>query len=241
MLAPSFSLAAVEADAPLRAPATLHALSGAEFTLGDNRNVRLEAVAAPMPETPELAEAARAALDKLVAGKEVELENVSTDRYGRLAAEAYVAGDGARTSLQVEMLRAGLIFVYPITGDEPNLDALFAAEKEARAAARGIWANPFYADTPAGKAWPKLGHFAFVSGKVLSAERVKDKIYLRFGEDWRKDFTAAIAAHDLAAFRHANVDPLAYAGKTIRVRGWVERDGGTAMMVNAPAQIEILG
>lgn len=52
------------------------------------------------------------------------------------------------------------------------------------------------------------GSFAFVSVKVLKAERVKNKFYLNFSEDWGADFTVAIAAHDLKNFRKNNVDPV---------------------------------
>lgn len=220
-------------------PEAAHAVAGNELMLPGNRDVRLDGIAAPLPETKELAEAARAALDKLIAGKTVTLENAATDRYGVLTAQIYVAGDkGARLWLQQEMLREGLAFVYPPTGYEPGLEAMLAAEREARMAKRGIWADDFYADTPVDKVWPKIGHFAFVSGKVLKAERVKDKVYLRFGDDWRKDFTAAIAAHDLKAFRKAGIDPLDYEGKIVRLRGWVTRDGGPTIAITTPAQIE---
>ena len=72
---------------------------------------------------------------------------------------------------------------------------------------------------PADKAEGREGHFAFVSGLVLDAARVKNKVYLNFGADWREDFTIVIVAHDLAAFRrqasipcHGKAKPSALAG-----------------------------
>ena len=79
----------------------------------------------------------------------------------------------------------------------------------------------------------KDGRFAFVSGLVLDTKRVKNMVYLHFGENWRNDFTIAIAAHDLRAFRRADFDPLALKGKVIRVRGWVKHDFGP-MIVPSP-------
>jgi len=47
-------------------------------------------------------------------------------------------------------------------------------------------------------------------------------IYVNFAEDWRHDFTIAIARKDLAAFETAGFDLERLAGARVRVRGWVE-------------------
>ena len=211
------SAAIAEPPAPPTAVTAVKILSGDEFILSDGHTVKLAAISAPFPETQVLADQSRQTLEGLIGKSEPVLENISMDRYGRLSAQAFISQENnGRIWLQEKMLREGMAFIYPPTGQEPGLDKLFAAEAEARAAKRGIWADEFYADTPDTKAWQKYGHFAFVSGTVLKAERVKDKVYLNFGADWRKDFTIMIAAHDLASFRKAGIDPLAYEGKTIR-------------------------
>ena len=65
-------------------------------------------------------------------------------------------------------------------------------------------------------------------------------VYLNFSDNWRKDFTATIATHDLRAFRDAGIDPLTYQGKRIRVRGWIKRDYGPVIAVTDPARIDII-
>ena len=116
------------------------------------------------------------------------------------------------------------------------------AEREARRTGQGLWQEKAYADRPAAE--PEkvaYGRFAFVRGKVTQAERIKDKVYLNFGSDWKSDFTVTIAAHDLKTFRKAGVDPLNLEGKVVRVRGWVDHNFGPMITVTHPAQIETLG
>ena len=66
------------------------------------------------------------------------------------------------------------------------------------------------------------------------------RAYLNFGRDWRTDFTVTIAPEDLKAFRAANIDPASYAGKRVRVRGWIERMNGFEIEAAVPEAIEIL-
>jgi len=212
------------------------AVSGDEIKLDDGRAVRLLGITAA-------GDAAKSRLQTLIDHQPITTEGDAVDRYGRIVADAYVQpGQGAKIWLQGDLLQQGLAFVYPPTGDEPHIADLFKFEHEARKAKRGLWNDPAYADQNAAEPLTiRYGHFAFVAGKVVKAERIKNKIYLNFGEDWRDDFTITIMAHDLGAFEKANIDPLAYQGKILRVRGWVKRDFGPMVDVTNPAQIEMLG
>ena len=73
----------------------------------------------------------------LVFGKEVTVKPKERDRYGRVVAEI-VLPDGR--ILNQELVRAGLAWWY--RRYEPNDETLRALEKEARAARRGLWADP---------------------------------------------------------------------------------------------------
>lgn len=211
------------------------AMSGDTIKQDDGTVIRLSGIRAD-------SDIAKATLQKLVDGQTLILENKNTDRYGRMTADVYCTKHKDRLWLQGEMLRQGMAFVYPPTGGESHLDEMLKAEQEARHEKRGLWNEGAHADLPADDpAKIKYGHYAFVVGKVAKAERVKNMVYLNFGADWRTDFTAAIAAHDLKAFRKVGIDPLEYRDKTIRVRGWAKRDFGPMITVTNPAQIEVLG
>lgn len=222
-------------------PTIKQIISGDEFILNDGPSVKLEGVKAPDQRTPELEKQSRDTLQTLTQNGTIMLAAGTLDRYGRISTQAYVLQkDGKKIWLQGEMLKAGMVFMYPPTGQENNLAEMQKAESQAHRAKHGMWNDPTYADVPADKASEHYGSFGLVSGKVLKAERVKNKFYLNFGGDWRTDFTVAIAAHDLKNFRKAETDPADYAGKNIRVRGWIIRDFGPMITVTNPAQIEIL-
>lgn len=62
---------------------------------------------------------------------------------------------------------------------------------------------------------------------------------MNFAEDWRRDFTIAIARKDLAAFETLDLERLA--GSRVRVRGWVEWWNGPVIKATHLEQIEVLG
>ncbi|HUY68665.1 MAG TPA: thermonuclease family protein [Alphaproteobacteria bacterium] len=221
------------------------ATSGAELALADGRTAKLDGIAAPLPATAALARQARDALQSLIGKQSVMLEDSSVDRYGRIAAQVYVIdAKGGKIWLQGAMLKSGLVFVYPPTGKEARLADMLKLEAKARAAKAGIWADAFYVDVPAAEAWQAEGRFAFVRGMVVHAARGRGKIYLDFDKDWKKErrraFTAVIEGSAWRAFRKAGVDPLAYEGRMVRVRGWIMRDPGPSITVADPGQIEII-
>jgi len=103
--------------------------------------VRLLGINTPEEGRPGYREAT-AALASLVDGRPVALVfegrgAVHRDRYGRLLAHVY-AGD---THVNLEMVRLGWSRYEPGEGRSPLADAFLAAEEEARAARRGLWAR----------------------------------------------------------------------------------------------------
>ena len=82
------------------------------------------------------------ALQALVGGHQLRLERLGPeqDRYGRLVAFAFV-GDAAQ-SVQQTLLEQGQARVSARIGDKACADALLRAEQAARAAKRGLWADP---------------------------------------------------------------------------------------------------
>jgi len=158
------------------------------------------------------------------------------DRYDRVRGQVF--GDDW---LQVVLLQAGMARV-DIAPDRTECAAeLYAAEGEARAAQRGMWAVPAYAvRTPETLGPPDTGTFQIVQGAVLTAEVKDGRAYLDFGADYKTDFTVTISPEDMANFRSQGVDPRLYAGKTVRVRGIVQQFNGPEIEIANPAQVEVL-
>jgi endonuclease YncB( thermonuclease family) len=208
---------------------------GRTLTLGDGRVVRLAAI--------ETAGGTRAALEKMAAGKELRLERLGADhdRYGRLVAFAFPPDTGR--SLQQALVAQGAARVSARVGSRACAEPLLAAERAARAAHRGLWADPNFAPLRAENLAgirSQAGHFALVEGKVLSVHLSGSTFYLNFGRRWTRDFSVIILRRNERGFAAAGLAPKRLQGRTIRVRGWVEQRRGPLIVADAPEQIELM-
>jgi hypothetical protein len=79
-----------------------------------------------------------------------------------------------------------------------------------------------------------------VEGAVLTANVKNGRAYLDFGTDWGRDFTATISPDDMPVFRDAGIDPRNYAGKMVRVRGFVDQMNGPEIELSSPDMVEVL-
>lgn len=208
---------------------------GRTIVLGDGRELRLAAIEAP--------DESRAALQALAGSGPLRLEKLGAerDRYGRLVAFAF-AGE-AGPSLQEALIDQGQARVSARIGDRTCAAGLLALERGARAARRGLWADPNFAPLPAenlARLEAERGRFVLVEGKVLSVRESGATIYVNFGRRWTRDFTVTILRRLQRSFAAAGVEPKALAGRRIRVRGWIERRGGPIVQASAPEQIELI-
>lgn len=185
-----------------------------------------------------LAAEAKAALSALSRDRQVRLDYPGQrhDRWGRLLAQMHV-GD---LWIQREMLLRGLARVYTFPDNRAHADALYAAERAARAARRGIWALDWYRIIDAADTDRFIGTFQLVEGRVKSAAIVRGRGYLNYGDDWRSDFTVSIAPEYVKLFRASGVSIMNLKDRRLRVRGWLVSRNGAMISVTHPEQIEIL-
>ncbi|PWR21346.1 thermonuclease family protein [Zavarzinia aquatilis] len=186
---------------------------------------------------------AKAHLATLCAGRRVRLfaGGARQDRHGRILAHL-VTEEGLW--LQGAMLEAGLARVYTFKDNRALAAEMLALEAAARAAALGLWADATYRirkadETDLLAAVDKVPGYLLVEGRVLRSAAGGGRWFLNFGRDHANDFTASIAASDLPLFTAAGIDPATYAGKTLRLRGWLEARNGPAMTITHPEQIEV--
>ena len=218
-----------------------------EIPVMEATQVRLVGIQAPklplgrknFPTWPLAAQSKRA-LEGLALGKTLRLSfgGAEKDRHGRLLAHLHRA-DGVW--VQGEMLKKGLARVYSFPDNRAMVADMLALEKEARKAKRGIWGLRYYAvRTPVGlSSW--IGTFQLVRGRVKKAARIKGRVYLNFGPDWRTDFTVTLNAKARRLFRKAGVEPLSLEGREVRVRGWLKKFNGPMIEATHPEQVEVLG
>lgn len=222
--------------APLGTAEVAAVRDGRTLMLADGRELRLAAI--------EVADDGGAALRAaLTAGRALRLAKLGAerDRYGRLVALAF-AGDAAQ-SLQQLLLAQGAALVSARIGDKACAAVLLAAEKEARAAHRGLWADPNFAPLAAenlSQLRAKAGRFALVEGKVLSVRTSGPTIYLNFGYRWTRDFSVVIPRRSQASFAAGGVEPKGLEGRRVRVRGWIDRRSGPVIEADGPEQIELI-
>jgi endonuclease YncB( thermonuclease family) len=206
---------------------------GRTLSLTDGRELRLAGI--------EAADESREALQDLVRDRPLRLEGVSTepDRYGRLVAFAYAGDD--RRSVQEALLDQGQARVSARVGNKACAAALLAAERSARAANRGLWADPNFAplrpDNYAGLRADR-GLFTIVEGKVLSVRGSGSTICLNFGRRLTRDFSVIVLRRNQRIFNAAGLDLKQLEGRRIRVRGWPDQRRGPVIAVSAPEQIE---
>jgi endonuclease YncB( thermonuclease family) len=96
--------------------------------------VRLYQIDAP-EKRQAFGQRSKQSLSELVYGRTVKAVTAGEDRYGRTLATLY-AGD---LNVNAEQVRRGMAWVYRRYARDPSL---FTHEYEARAARRGLWADP---------------------------------------------------------------------------------------------------
>ncbi|WP_171709380.1 thermonuclease family protein [Bradyrhizobium archetypum] len=209
------------------------------FRLDDGREIRLASIEREGTDRVS----ARAALSAIVTGRDVTLhgEDDTPDRYGRQSAFVFVAG--SEHSVQGELLRRGEALLSGDISDKNCAAALAAAERAARDAKLGIWAETTAiknAESP-GDILAAMGHFTVVEGRVLSVRQAGAITYLNFGRNWTRDFAATISRRIIPAFENAGLGPKSLENRRIRVRGVVSSRGGPRIELLRVGQIEVLG
>ena len=103
--------------------------------LREHEQVKVRLVEIDAPERRQaFGNRSRQALARMVQGKQVEVREQGTDRYGRTLGRVYQAG----LDVNAEMVRIGLAWVYVRYAKDQSL---YQVEAEARAQRRGLWAD----------------------------------------------------------------------------------------------------
>jgi len=209
--------------------------------LNDGRAAMLEGLRLPLNDggPAGLADDALNALRALATAQPLTLTAIppKEDRYDRVRVQAF--GD---VWLQSELLRRGLARVAISPDRAECAGDLYKAEKEARAAGRGLWALPaFVIRKPESIAPSDVDKFVLVEGKVASGAVHEGRVFLDFSADYSRGLSVTIAPDDHANFRHTNPAPENLTGHIVRLRGVVEDfDGRPEISLSNPAQIEFV-
>jgi len=226
-------------------------VDGDTVVLDDGRRVRLVGIQAPKLPLGRagfvpwpLGAEAKQRLADLVLGKRIELRLApqAMDRHGRVLAHVVrsATDQGERLWVQGALLSAGLARVYTFADNRALADDMLALERQARADRTGIWGLPYYALRNGDNVRHDVDTFQVVEDRVLAVARIKKRVYLNFGADWRTDFTVKIATRDEKTFVQSGIDLLNLQGRRVRVRGWVKSENGAMIELDHPERLEIL-
>ena len=228
-------------------------VDGDTLYLESGLKVRLSALQAPkLPlgrpnfKAWPLGDEAKSELSDLALGKQVRLYygGLKRDRHRRALAQVYVLDDeGNKTVwLQKAMIERGYGRVYTWPDTWQDSQTLYAAERSARAAQKGIWGHDYYTvrSPDPDKLAQDVDSFQIVEGLITKSAKVKDRIYLNFGASYQTDFTIVIEKRAQKRFQNQEYDLLDLEGRWVRVRGWMELDNGPAIWLDHPERLEVL-
>jgi endonuclease YncB( thermonuclease family) len=236
-----------------RARTVTRIIDGETLALDDGRELRLIGALAPRaidadadPGIWSMENAATEALRTLVLGKSVELgfTGERIDRYGRLQAHAFVLDPDGSRWVQGVMVEQGFARAYALAGNPACSKELLAAERTARAARRGLWAEAAYQVRKANEPAELLRYrasFQVIEGSVVHVALVRGTIYLNFARNWRQGFSVSLRRDDSSLLGAHASNPESLEGRIVRVHGWLERRNGAPAIDLADAGlIEVL-
>lgn len=226
-------------------------VDGETIILDDGKAVRLIGALAPRARDANAATGAWPpeadtvkALSDLVLAKKIRLAFAGrrADRYGRTLAQVFLAGRGRQDWVQGTLLANGNARAYGLPESFACARELLAYEAEARGKRLGLWSNGVYRTFPADHASELMklrGKYVRVTGKIVSVGRTKSATYLNFSNDWQSDFTVRIDKKVLAANVAFDRSLDGLTGKTVVLRGWIERRNGPMIDIADPSQIDM--
>jgi micrococcal nuclease len=228
-------------------------IDGETLALDDGTELRLVGVLAPraidvgiVPGTWSMELAAVEALQALALGRTIQVRYAGerSDRYGRVKGHAFLAAEDGTTWVQERLLKMGLARAYVLSAHRACEGELLAAERVAREARLGIWAEAAYEVRSADVPSALLRHtatFQVIEGRVARVAVTRGTVYLDFDQSRRRGFSASLRLGDRARLGSFQDNPKGLEQAQVRVRGWIEeRDGRPRMDLSTAGSIEVL-
>lgn len=232
--------------------------AGSNILLEDGRKIRLADIITPYHlQIDTYEQRINHHLTSLLKGKLVSLEvNLlrKTDRYGRLLAHVWVYDNCTsnkaedcqdRLWVQGDLIEHGYAIVYNYSELFNYNVALLTLEHDARSKYKGIWQEKklsvLDASVIEANSSRYRNSFKFIEGVPKQIVESKNKIFINFGDDWKKDFTITVdKAYKNSIKNHFGGDLAQLQGKKVTVRGWVEYYNGPMIRLVTPSQIQIV-
>jgi micrococcal nuclease len=225
-------------------PQSMHLDDGSELVLaGVVLPTRLD-VNDALPAWPPQ-QAARRTLQDLLRGKSIALASPSKwpDRYARRRAQVFFEKAGSRIWLQAYLVGLGQARVDVAALTRPCANDLLRLEAVARQAKRGLWRNAAYRIKSAHEPSQLLRYrssFQIIEGTVAAVAQRRQRSYINFGSNQRRDFTVSFRSKLAAETAQSSPKIAELKGRKVRVRGWVTWRGGPFIEIRSMQQLEVL-
>jgi endonuclease YncB( thermonuclease family) len=220
--------------------------------LGNNNRYRLDNVRIPALRYESVANA----LNNLLLNKTVniyaypgERDSSKDNELNDLPIAHVVRADGIW--IQKYLIEKGYAWVFSSPHSRRLVKVLYKSEDAARRKRLGLWGDPRYPLRSYKTVGDFIHTFQVVQGRIAYADNSANEGYgygygygyFHFAEDFKEDFTIRISPENLVRFQardrhHANT--VTWVGKRVRIRGWVEEDGGPLIELTHPEQIEFI-
>lgn len=202
--------------------------SGTVNNVADNGDIFLEDGKILKPAAIMLNSKVILFLKESLIGNEIEYwsKNNKTDRHNRIISQINMNGKW----LQCSILKSGDSIASPSPLSKDITDDLYKCEKLNNIA--------FFVST--NDAYKFIGDYKIISGKIYSTYQSKKNLYINFDEDWKTDFSIMISNNIAKEFKPEQLTKLTTTGKTIRIRGRIEKYNGPIIKLTHLKQIEFL-
>ncbi|RKY35710.1 MAG: nuclease [Candidatus Duberdicusella sinuisediminis] len=226
-------------------------IDGDTLVLEDRSHLRLIGIDTPelrkktfkgfVYEPAPLAEEAKEFTRKLAEGKyaRIEFDVDKRDKYGRLLGYCFIKEKEKELFLNKRLLEEGFSVLYTYPPNVKYIEEFVKAQREARQSKKGLWGA--YQVIKPEEAKNFIGQIRTIRGRVLSTYNSGKAIFLNFGKDYKKDFTAVIFRNSFNYFYQKGITPeVFYRGKVVEVTGRIREYNGPEIIVNSPLEIEVI-
>ncbi|HTJ03378.1 MAG TPA: thermonuclease family protein [Methylovirgula sp.] len=220
-----------------------------DLALSDGRSLHLAGLDPPQAtqQSPDLPRRAQEALTARVApGITFIPLSAKPDRWGRIPAFVFVAGNGSGQAQQNAadiLVENGLARFMPAPEAHACRADFLAAEKKARQAKLGLWHDPFYAIIAATNRTDFAGKSAsnvIVEGRIINVSSNAYRTTLAFAPPRDHAFSVTILKRNVAIFERSGLDIKAPIGRILRVRGLLDLRFGPQIEIATSDAIEVI-
>ena len=139
------------------------------------------------------------------------------------------------TNLSHWLCAHGYCLGWPDPGNPKMFDlSIFDFEMSARTRNAGLWSLPEVRILDVQNTDHTHDGFQIRSGKLRRFKQIGPRVHLEFSDNWKQDFTAAIAKELYPNYREFS------STHTVEIRGWVRQWHGPYMEITNPAAIRFL-